>query len=177
LGPQGPNGEFGDKGQKGQTGATGPQGPSGTNGTGYDPCVCTVNSQTISAAQATIAITQTNAGDNITISSNTITVGATGTYLLTYAVTLQNNLAARNCVGFYVKGSGGSASNVDGSASYEYFRYNTYGEFSSLTACVMFHATSGNQFQLTAGNALDGSWNHTVQSAGVYRGLSITRLS
>ncbi len=136
-----------------------------------------MNTQTISANQATIAITQTNAGDNITISSNTITVGATGAYLLTYAVTLKNNLAARNCVGFYLKGSGGSASNVDGSAAYEYFRYNTYGEFSSLTACVMFYATSGNQFQLTAGNALDGSWNHTVQSAGVYRGLSITRLS
>jgi hypothetical protein len=97
--------------------------------------------------------------------------------MLTYAVTLKNNVAARNCVGFYLKGSGGGASNVTGSAAYEYFRYNTYGEFSTLTCTTIFVGTYGNQFQLTSGNALDGSWNHTVQSGVVYRGMSITRLS
>jgi len=117
------------------------------------------------------------AGTNVDISSNQITISATGTYLCTYSVTLKSNYANRSCVGFYLKQVTGGSTNPIGSAAIQYFRQNTYGDFSTLSACFIFQASASSAYELTTSNALDGAWNHSTQSASVYRGIMVQRLT
>lgn len=130
IGPQGPVGPQGPTGATGATGATGPQGPIGLTGatgaTGpqgpqgpvgpqgpQGPAGSTPNqnatlyntaSQTLTSGTAlTVPTVLTNNG--LTASTNSLTVPATGTYLVSYTVNRTTGTSNTDSVGIAIGGT------------------------------------------------------------------------
>lgn len=87
-GPQGPQGP---RGSQGPPGPPGPPGPSlDTFGSFYNPNQQTLNNN------IPVALTNVSLANNIFLSSNNITVGSTGVYLINYGVSYVSNISAGN---------------------------------------------------------------------------------
>lgn len=95
IGPTGPTGNVGPTGSTGNTGPTGPTGATGATGSGgalgnYGAFFDTTD-QTGSTTEKVVAIAQTTAAQNISLSgTGRIVIATPGTYKLTYSVQLMN---------------------------------------------------------------------------------------
>ena len=102
------------------------------------------------------------------MSGGTITMTAAGTYKFDYAITLRSYYANRACVGFIAKKYdrfGANPVSVKGSQNTQYFRYNTYGEYNTLTASFYVVASANEQVKLQF-LIKSGAGNHRTISGG-----------
>lgn len=99
-------GYTGPTGPTGPTGATGPTGPTGPTGSTLNQNATTYNiaEQALTSGTAlTLPTVLTN--NNMTVANNSITVPATGEYLVSYTVNSATNAATGDNVGIAINGT------------------------------------------------------------------------
>lgn len=131
----------------------------------YTSSNTSINLQTGATQQGSTAITQSN---------NRLSFDEAGTYLVSWNINWENEVANRNNFGASAKLNG---SVIQGGTDIQYFRYNTYGHKSttSTTFCISVDASDTLEFFTFLQH---GTANHKVTSVNGDGGaITILRLS
>ena len=178
TGAKGNTGSQGGQGAKGNTGSQGAQGATGA-ATVYTPAIFSIAANQAFTATGAILTNVLNvqSGTDISMSGGTITLATVGTYRMDYAITLRSYYANRACVGFVAKKYdrfGSNAVNIKGSQNTQYFRFNSYGEYNTLTASFYVVTTgASDQVKLTF-LIKSGAADHRTISGSC--GISVIRI-
>ena len=106
TGPTGPTGATGPTGPTGPTGATGPTGPTGPTGSPLNQNATIYNTAEQALTNNTaLTLPTVLTNNNMTIANNSITVPATGEYLVSYNVNSATDATDEDNIGIAVNGT------------------------------------------------------------------------
>ena len=120
----------------------------------------TAATYTSSNAKISINSQEINGSTNTSLSSNRITFGSAGTYLISWNINWQSLYNNRSTFGATAKLNGNA---IAGGTNLQYFRYNTYGH-KSTTGTTFAVTVSANQYLEFFTFLHAGSTNHKVTS-------------
>jgi hypothetical protein len=103
-------------------------------------------------------------GPDIGYGQDVMYCNTAGFYLISYSVTFRSNYANRSCFGLFAH-LNNTGSGIHGSANVQYFRYSTYGQFSTVSATFLVDVEEGAELRLRT-SLLSGSFNHEVVTVG-----------
>ena len=184
-GPAGPTGPTGPTGEAGRTGNVGPTGPTGPAGTAIGSASFGIIPQPYGGIATDIEFDPIidsfgnpgwTYGPDLGFGTDVMYCTSGGFYLVSYTVTFRSNYANRSCFGLFAH-LNNTGSGIAGSANVQYFRYSTYGQFSTVSATFVMDVEEGAQLRLRT-SLLSGSFNHEVVTvSGAQNSIQFTKLT